>query len=198
MDSVASLSLGDLENLPTLLSIIPSANLFGFPFILAPREQIHLGESLQVAIVPSVSWLVATRSEDWSGNLSRKAWLGSSHENPAHGNLNIVLRLLRNRLSPLLEEYEFEIVEGKFPNELEFSSLVVVTSHGDVGLFDYFSAVSDTAQAYSAREFASHFEGCGCVVLFVCSAGRSDAQTGSSETLGLVSELLGINISRDT
>lgn len=181
--SVAPLTLGDFK-LPESLYVIPDPQLFGFPFNLTPKGESYLGVDIQVATVPSVPWLVGTRSEPWRGDLSRKAWLGS----PATDDWT--LHYLRDRLVPCLKDHEFEVVESGFPRDMAHTRLVLIVSHGRLGLLDHLRTVTDATTAYSTAEFASKLEGCGCVVLFVCSAGRSDPQLGSLETLGLVSELV--------
>lgn len=186
-DSVISLSVGNFKR-PKLLSIIPDADLFGFPFVLAPIDQTYLGKDTQVGTVPSMPWFITTRSQPWKSNLSKKAWLGSPKSQ------DLTLHLLRERLQPSLEKYQVEIIESKLPDELAHSGLAIITSHGGVGFLDHFRMITDTTRTYSAKEFAHSLEGCGCVVLFVCNAGRSDPQIGSSETLGLVSELLRVNV----
>jgi hypothetical protein len=166
------------------LIIVPDARIFGFPFKLMPEDDGFLGEDVQISIAPSISWLVAARSKEWAGEFERKAWLGS----PASGDYPI--HLLRNRLGPALAAHKVEVIENASPIGLTRKALVIVGSHGAAGLADHFKNVSDGVAVYSGKEFATYFEGCGCVVLFICNAGRSDKQTRSSETMGLVADLL--------
>jgi hypothetical protein len=187
MDSVASLSIGEFAP-AGLISVVPDAGLFGFPFVLTPKDGVHLGEDVPLAIAPSAPWLIATRSQPWAGNSLRKAWLGSPKSD------DFVLHFLRDRLEPILEEYQFENIQTDLPDGLAKSSLALIVSHGGTGIFDQFRTVTDRIAAYSAEAFAKNLEGCGCVLLFVCNAGRSDPELGSSETLGVVSELLKLNV----
>ncbi|MGA3115304.1 MAG: CHAT domain-containing protein [Syntrophobacteraceae bacterium] len=165
-------------------TIVPDARLFGFPFALTNKDGGFSGENLRISVAPSMPWLIAARSKGWSGEFEIKAWLGSPRST------DYAIHLLRNRLEPALNANKVEIIEENSPTGLEHKAVVIVVSHGGVGLFNHFRTVTDHAKVYSGKEFASHFEECGCVVLFVCNAGRSDIRTGSTETMGLVADLL--------
>ncbi|MGA1839485.1 MAG: CHAT domain-containing tetratricopeptide repeat protein [bacterium] len=166
------------------LTVVPEAKLFGFPFSLTLKNDVFLGEDLKISVAPSIPWLISARSKGWTGEFAKKAWLGS----PASA--DFVIHLIRNRLEPVLFANQVEVVESPSPIGFEHNALVIVVSHGGVGLHDQFRKVTDEARVYSRKEFASYFEGCGCVVLFVCNAGRSDKETKSTETTGLVADLL--------
>jgi len=185
--SLESLSVGRFAP-PASLCIIPEASLFGFPFHLAGLEQDYLGTLSQVSSAPSIPWLINVRSQLWAGSESRKVWLGSPSSE------DWTLFYLRDRLLPSLNEHHFEVIDQEFPVGLENSKIAVVASHGGTGLLDRFRTVTDKMRAYGAEEFAHSLERCGCVVLFICNAGRGDPQIGSSETVGLVSELLRVNV----
>jgi CHAT domain-containing protein len=86
------------------------------------------------------------------------------------------------------------VVDTDVVKDVHNTKMVVISSHGGVGFLDYFRTITDQTHSYSSQEFANRLDGCGCVVLFVCSAGRSDPQFNSSETLGLVSALLSQNV----
>jgi hypothetical protein len=182
-ESVAGLSLWPFKA-PANLTIVADAKLFGFPFGLTLKNGDFLGEDLRISVAPSIPWLISARSRRWTGELVKKAWLG--WPTPEID----VLHILRTRLRPILVTNEVEVVESISPTGLKHKALVLIASHGGVGLFDHFRTVSDKASVYSANEFASYFEDCGCVVLFVCNAGRTDTQTRSAETRGLVVDLL--------
>ena len=182
-ESVRGLSLWPFKA-PENLTIAPDAKLFGFPFSLTPKNEGFLGQDLRISVAPSIPWLLSARSKGWEGKLVKKAWLGWPTPEVD------VLHVLRTRLQPVLAANQVEAVESVSPTGLDHKALAIIASHGVVGLLDRFRTVTDRASVYSSKEFASYFEGCGCVVLFVCNAGRTDLQDKSTETTGLVVDLL--------
>lgn len=186
-ESLTSLGFGSLQ-LTKYLSIMPEGDLFGFPFALSSNQDHYLGEQTSLAVVPSATWLIQTRMKGEPTRASRKAWLGSPDTN------NYELLYLKDHLQAPLEVYQVELVENALPIGMAESGLAVVAAHGGTGLLDYFKTVTDKTRSYSAEDFAEYFKGCGCVVLFVCNAGRSDLQHGSTEIFGLVAQLLRANV----
>ncbi|MCB9108915.1 MAG: hypothetical protein H6633_32425 [Anaerolineales bacterium] len=186
-ESLSSLSIGDFR-VKQRVFIIPDAELFGYPFQISLVNNKNIGESSEVAIVPSVSWMFNARTSPRQIYSGKRAWMGSSTS------MDLTIHFLRDRLTPVLQDAQIELIESDHPSHLENSELAFITSHGGVGLFDNFRAISDTTTSYSAKEFSRTLKGCGCVVLFVCNSGRSDRQVGSSETVGLVSELLRMDV----
>ena len=89
-----------------------------------------------------------------------------------------------------LEAMHFRMSAQDVPTDLAGSDMAFVGAHGGTGVGDYFRSISDDVNSFTPREFARMLRGCRCVVLAVCSAGRSDRQTGNEETTGLVTELL--------
>ena len=71
------LSLG-IGNLPSSVTIIPAARLFGFTWQLSLQDEKFLIESSRVAIAPSATWLIASRSNLWKGRAQRRSWIGSA------------------------------------------------------------------------------------------------------------------------
>ncbi len=171
-------------SLPQYLTIVPPGHLFGFAWQLSAHDGGFLCEATKVAIAPSASWLVAARTKKWAGSPSRKAWLGSRNTPDS------TLLALKQKVDDELERRNFSIVEGAAPSGFEGCEIVFIAAHGGTGKADYFRSASDLISHYSPTEMAYMLRNCGCVILAVCSGGRSDSQTGSNETLGLVSSLL--------
>lgn len=184
--SVENLSIGQFKQKNLL--IIPDAETFGFPFALSPNGNGFLGEDISIGIAPSVSWLISTRSKSFVPNLTKRAWLGSPKSQ------DWTLLYLKDKLTPALDKFHYDIVDSESPSHLEGSDVVLAISHGGVGIADHFRTITDNVRNYSIEEFANKFKNCGCVVLFICSSGRSDNKIGTMETLGLVSELLQLGV----
>jgi len=184
--SVEGVSIGHFSGKKLL--IIPDAKTFGFPFALSPNGGDFLGENVSVGIAPSVSWLISTRSKPFSPSLRKCAWLGSSKSQ------DLTLLYLRDRLTPTLHKFQFNIIATESLERVDGSDIVLAISHGGVGIADHFRGISDDVKNYSTEEFADKFKKCGCIVLFICSSGRSDNKIGTMETLGVVSELLQIGV----
>jgi hypothetical protein len=183
LESVASLSLGFLPD-ANPLTVIPDSNLIAFPFNLITRGTSFYYETSPLSIAPSVAWLTETRGRPWQGSARRKTWLGSPSTS------DYALHFLRDRLSSSLEQFGFEFIDADSPDGMEGCDVAIAVAHGGTGLLDHFRTVTDRVAAYSAEQFACEFADCGCVVLFICSAGRSDKAIWAEETAGVVSELL--------
>jgi hypothetical protein len=170
------------------LTILPSSWLFGFTWQLSPFEDRFLAEEMQVAIAPSASWLTTVRASKWSGERIRRAWIGSSKSE------NVTLINLRSLVSTPLESFGFSIENGSAPEDFGGSELVFIGAHGGTGVGDYFRSVGDAVNYFAPSDFARLLTGSGCVMLAVCSGGRSDRQIGSEEALGLVAELFRVGV----
>jgi hypothetical protein len=184
--SLIGLSVGELQGIG-VLTVVPDAELFGFPFGLSPMGKSLLGEDTAISIVPSATWLITARSQQ-NDCCGRKAWLGSPFSD------DLTLHFLRDRLSATLRDFDFEIVDTDTLPSLSHASIALISSHGSVSRFMRFRAVTDNRRAYYLEEVAQRLEGCGCVVLFICSSGRSDVIGGTAETHGLIAELHKANV----
>lgn len=186
-ESLKSLRVGEMQ-LTKYLSIIPEADLFNFPFALSLHQGKYLGEETSLAVIPSAAWLIQTRMKPIQTRATKKAWLGSIDASDS------ALSYVRDHLQDTLLDYHVDLIHDALPIGIAKAGLAVVAAHGGTGFFDYFKTVTDSMRIYSSEEFAQYFEECSCVVLFVCHAGRSDSRQGSSETVGLVTELLRSNV----
>jgi len=182
--SLEGLSPADMASFPRQVTIVPENELFGFPFSLTKSGEHFLGELTKVAVAPSLPWLVEQRRTLWEGRRKMCAWLGEPNTTDS------ALRLFRIESTPWLRTLGVQISKAPTPADLAHAAVAIVTAHGRLGGGRHFSAVTDTHRSFSPDELADFLEGCGCVVLCVCSGGRSDAAMGSAETHGLVPELL--------
>lgn len=178
----ANLSLGLVE-VPEKLTIVPAAHLVGFTWQLSPFKDGFLGEKTCLAIAPSAAWLVAARTTPWTGEPKRKAWIGSAESQDS------TLIALREQVGPHLDAHGFLQSSAHAPFDFGNSEIAFIGAHGGTGIADYFRSVSDRVNYFAPSEFARMLAGCGCVILAVCSGGRSDRKSGNLETLGLVSAL---------
>jgi len=124
------------------------------------------------------------RGQVFRTNGRRESWLGSAQTQ------NIQLHLLRSAAEGHLTRFEFAVHRTDEPPDFSGASVVFIGAHGSTGLRDYFRAVSDMVREFTPTAIAKRVSNCGCVILAVCSGGRGDPQTSSSETLGLASNML--------
>lgn len=181
------LSLG-LEVPPKQLTILPPSHLFGFTWHLSRHGTGFLTEHTSLAIAPSAPWLVAARKTAWAGNHERRAWIGSEETT------DTTLIALRAMVEGELTTHKFVTSDDAGPYGFEKCELAFIGAHGGTGFNDYFRSVGDRVNHFSPSEIANMLAGCGCVVLAVCSGGRSDGQKGSAEALGLVTSLFRVGV----
>jgi hypothetical protein len=173
----------NLDALPKHLTIMPPSHLFGFTWQLLPYETGFLTECTSLAVAPSAQWLVAARTSPWVGKQERSVWIGSKETTDG------TLIALKSMVEEGLKSNGFVISDDAGPYGFAGCELAVIGAHGMTGFDDYFRTVSDRVNYFSPSEIANMLTGCGCVVLAVCSGGRSDGQAGTAETLGLVTSL---------
>jgi tetratricopeptide (TPR) repeat protein len=165
------------------VTVLPEADLFGFPYFLNEQRDRWVGELTQCVTAPSLTWLATVRQLPQPKSISVKAWLG--HPTLAD---NAVMRP-RNELTPILGKHGGQIIKAETPQPLWQSDIAVVLSHGSRGLFRGFVGFDDVGQ-FTIEELAGWLGECKCVILFVCNAGRSDVRLFNNETFGLVGRLL--------
>lgn len=112
------------------------------------------------------------------------AWIGSGKTKDG------TLIVLKEQAEGALRAGGFTISADTGPHDFASAELAFVAAHGGTGAANYFRSVGDRVSHFSPAEMAFMLKSCGCVVLAVCSGGRSDGQSGNTETLGLVSSLL--------
>ena len=164
--------------------VVPDAGLFGFPFNLIPCGERFAGQLYRISCVPSLSWLSAARSAAHNREKGRAAWLG------VPGKRDFTLEMLAAKTESTLDGNGFTIHQSDRPSGMSGVPLAVVAAHGGVGQWGQFVTITaDRKLRFTPREFAHFFNDCGCVVLLVCSAGRSDEKQYAGETCSLVTEL---------
>ncbi len=177
------LSIGELPS-AYAITIIPDAILFGFPFALSPSDDSLLGEKSRVTCAPSPTWLVQARTTVRRHFSGLRSWMGSNDAS------DIALNILWQGVSSTLTMYGFDEVLDFAPDGMVGAKIAVIGSHGGIGVNDQFKVVTDRIQYFTPHMIASGLADSACVVLFVCYAGRSTQQLLSTETLGLVADLL--------
>jgi len=164
--------------------VVPDAGLFGFPFNLIPCGERFAGPLYRISCVPSLSWLSAARSAAHNREKGRAAWLG------VPGKRDFTLEMLAAKTESTLNGNGFTILQSDRPSGMSGVLLAVVAAHGGVGQWGQFITITaDRKLRFTPREFAYFFKDCCCVVLLVCSAGRSDEKQYAGETCSLVTEL---------
>lgn len=183
--SVRSLGFGHIQQYRPIF-IFPGAALFKFPFNLAPdRDGVALYERCPVSIVPSPFWLWSIRQQAQPQSAQAVGWLGS----PQTQDLQLIR--LAQKLTPVLEANGVQVIAANVPEVAAGVPLAIAASHGGTGIGDRFQVVSDRDHEFTPDGFAGYFENCGCVVLFVCSAGVAHVKHSSTETTGLLRALFG-------
>ncbi len=190
---------------PSRLTVIPSADLFLFPFAMVaswhPSSDVasasfltpaatdsFLGVSAVISTAPSPQWLITTRAAAPSRHIDRRVWIGSPDTTDE------TLRELRKGLRWQFQAHGIRIIEGERPTGLAGASLAIVIAHGVQAEGREFHALSDGVNSFSPTEVASWLEGCACVVIAVCHGGAATAQAHSHETRGLVSAILAVGV----
>lgn len=167
------------------LRLFPTAMLLGFVHNLAPSPSgSPILSNRNVDLLPSVAWYMGLKERRWQGNKRKVAWLGSLNSQ------DINLNLLRSVLTPSLTKSGFELLNEDAPISIKSDALVVAVSHGGTGFQRFFEALSDRVHEFSTEAFASYFQGCGCVVLFVCNAGSAQVKHQSADSHGLAISIL--------
>jgi|GEM_PF-6798022 len=165
--------------------VVLDAGLFGFPFNLVPCEEGFSGQLYRISCVPSLAWLIGARGAERKicGNLPA-AWLG------VPGQRDLVLELLSSKIDETLRTNGFEVVKSDRPVGMSGAPLAVAAAHGGLGdLSQFITITTDFKLDFNPRELARFFKDCTCVVLLICSAGRSDEKRHTGETCSLVTEL---------
>jgi hypothetical protein len=182
-DSLAGLSI---DGFPTehALTIVADADLFGFPFPFLPVANEFVGTERQIAVVPSLPWLVTQRKASFCGNGRRVAWLG----HPTR--CDEILAHLTTQIRTDLEESGIEISSSHRLPDLRGSAIAIIACHGQVGFLQHFRGLTDGCSTFSPEDLGEKMEQCGIVVLLSCSGGRTDARSYSMEGVGAVASLL--------
>lgn len=167
-----------------LLTFVPEAELFGFPFIITDSRSVYLGERVACSTAASLPWLASIRRahSQFGGRL--EGWLGSPSRSPFD-----VLKV-RDDIMPIIQSSGGRVHNTDTPEPLENADLAVILSHGGHGFARSFAGIPEEFGRFTTDDLADWLGRCQCVILFVCHAGRSDDRLYNQETFGLVSRLL--------
>jgi len=170
--------------------VVPDVHLSGLPMNLLRLENEFMGALHPIAVVPSLAWLATRAKEPRVMSGQRIAWVSDALP---HGDESPALGPLADRLEPIATEHGFVFSRSsRVPRDLSHADVAIVTAHG--GLLPderFFQVVRDDAnERWSPRSIADAVAHAGCVVLFVCSAGRHDEHPRSRAAVGLARLLL--------
>jgi len=183
-----SMNFLEISNLPdTRLLVILSADLAQIPSNILMIDNELAGRTKAVAIAPSSSWLSYSIQNPLQTNGNFVSWI--SRDDSIQTSLPVMIE----RLSPTLEQYNISLnTEPVLPLGFSNSELVIIGAHGGVSSDEHlFQRISDDGYLkISADEFCDKFRNVGVVILFVCSAGRSDLHPALNTTIGLAKKML--------
>lgn len=171
----------------TSLQVIP-------PNLLLANDELA-GRTTAMAAAPSLSWLTAIRGVTHPPNRPWRAWIPTTMDDDERRG---TLAMVAERLETCLLDYNIPLnTQAQLPNDLNNCGLAVVVAHGRIGPDGiYFQSVADDdALRMSPLALARALAQTHLVILFVCSAGRTDKHPFSSTALGLPKELLDRNCS---
>jgi len=167
--------------------IVADANLQTFPANLWRLGDDFFGVARPVAMVPSLSWLIAARKAGDPTSTKRKAWISDAEH---HGS---TLVAVSERLACTFAKFGVALDSGqRLPQGFDGAELAIITAHGGLlGDGRFFQNVRDEGKiAVDMADFAAAFHNIGLVVLFVCSGGRLDNHPDAIANLGLAKQLL--------
>ncbi len=146
-----------------------------------------LGQLHPVFAAPSLGWLYTASSSPPVTDKRITGWISVAET------AGVTLAMVRDRLGTMIEEQQVILDTGAaLPDGLWGSELAFAVAHGSVlPEKRYFQQVSDEGVLkVTTEDFARAFKNIGVVVLFVCSAGRSDRAPEGESNYGLARELL--------
>lgn len=170
--------------------IVPDVRMSVFPMNLLRLDNEFMGAEQPVTTVPSLAWLAARMRQARTMTGRRMAWISDALP---QGDDSPALGPLADRLEPIATEHGFVFSRSpQIPGDLSGADVAVVTAHG--GLLPdarFFQVLRDDAsERWSPRTIADAVADAGCVVMFVCSAGRHDEHPRARATVGLTRLLL--------
>ena len=159
------------------------------PLNLLLVDNNFAGSSMAMGYVPSLTWLEAVRRWPRASTNRRVAWLSDARQEGKSSAIEMVL----NVTCETLTRAGFELsTSTSVPEGLAEAQIAVVTAHGSVaGDGKYFHRISDEgALLLSPRALAGAIGGAELVILFVCSAGRTDLHPFLNTAVGMPNLLL--------
>jgi hypothetical protein len=166
----------------------PEVAQLAFNLVLGPDGNL-IGYDTAIGLVPSLTWLEATRQRTRTSGERRVAWLsdaGDPEELDA-------MRVVRGMLEPHLDSHRITLDTSRnLPEGMEGAQMAIVTAHGQLARGDrYFRRIVDEgALKESPLALARALARVELVILFVCSGGRMDRHPSASTMVGLPKMLL--------
>jgi hypothetical protein len=173
----------DIPSDRRIITVVPEAELFGFPFVITESDGSYLGEGTRCATVPSLPWLASVKQANAAQSGKLEAWLGSTTKSPFD-----VLKV-RDGLAPIVRCWGGTIYDTDTPETLEKADVAILLSHGGHSRGRGFQGIAEEYGRFTINDLAGWLGKCKCVILFVCHAGRSDDRLYNQETFGLVARL---------
>lgn len=184
-----------MEELPVPLPagrrvvVIAEPGLQLIPLNLLLVDRNFAGISMAMGYVPSLTWLEAIRRRPRIAFGRRIAWLSEAREDGKSSAIEMVLNVTRETL----ERAGFDLsTSTSVPEGLAEAQIAVVAAHGSVACDGkYFHRISDEGElVLTPRTLASAVGGAEMVILFVCSAGRTDPHPFLNTAVGMPNLLL--------
>lgn len=184
-----------MEELPIPLPVgrrvvvIGEPGLQQIPLNLLLVDGNFAGSSMAMGYVPSLTWLESIRRRPQTATTRRIAWLSEARKEGTPSAIEMVLNVTGETLT--LAGFELS-TSTSVPEGLTEAQIAVVAAHGSVaGDGKYFHRISDEGElVLTPRALASAVGGAELVILFVCSAGRTDPHPFLNTTIGMPNLLL--------
>ncbi len=187
-ESMSSFSIPLPQGNRILVVAEPEVAQLAFNLVLQPGGDL-IGYDTAIGMVPSLTWLEATRQRTRTSDERRVAWLSDAGD-PAELD---AMSVVRGMLEPHLDSYRITLDTSRtLPKSLEGAQMAIVTAHGQLAQGDrYFRRIVDEgALKESPLALAQALARVELVILFVCSGGRMDRHPSASTTVGLPKMLL--------
>lgn len=169
--------------------VIGEPRLQLIPLNLLLVDNNFAGSSMAMGYVPSLTWFEAVRKRQRIATTRRIAWLSEARQEGRSSAIEMVL----NVTGETLTQAGFELsTSTSVPEGMAEAQIAVVAAHGSVaGDGKYFHRISDEGElVLTPRALASAVGGAELVILFVCSAGRTDPHPFLNTAVGMPKLLL--------
>lgn len=179
------LRFSDLPMVRTLL--VASTDIQQIPPNLLRVGDDFAGQRIPIAAVPSLLWFDTARKRSVNTSQKMTAWISAADTKGK------TLTMIAERLEETLGNYKITLDKNTaMPRNLIGSKLVIVAAHGGVSSEGkFFQSISDEGDlSLVTSDFANSLRNVEIVILFVCSAGRSDQHPSAHSTTGMVKQLL--------
>ena len=178
-----------LSDLPPRAVVVASTDLQGFPPNLFQIRDSLAGWTRRLASAPSLSWLRASRAQEFLGDGRIVAWIPIAAPDESFA----TLATIAERLTGTFEAHSVILSTASSPPEgIGGADVAIVIAHGGVAEGNRFfrSVQDDFALVISSSSLARRLANVGTLILFVCSGGRLDKDPRASAVVGLANQLL--------